>query len=71
MEDKEVDVEDWTDEGFFSIQKSTVTLRHYSSIHEEFIPEVVPAVKCEREDLGEDSGDDETETSPGSSVEFR
>ena len=37
-------------------------LRHYSSIHKEFIPEVVPAVIGNREVFGEE--DDKPKTSP-------
>ena len=69
-EDKEVDVEDWTDEGFFGVQKSSVVWRHYSSVHEEFITVEVPAVVGRREDVGGDDGEDGNEdmdTSPGSS----
>ena len=63
----EVDVEDWTDEGFFSIQKSAIILRHYLCMHEEFIPKVVPVVVHDRKDFSEDSRDDEPKISPGSS----
>ena len=69
--DKEVDVEDWTDEGFFGVQKSGVISRHYSSVHEEFIPVEVPAVIGNREDAGGEDGYEDVNTSPGSSgVQF-
>ena len=69
-EDKKVDVEDWTDEGFFGVQKSSVVWRHYLLVHEEFIPVEVPAVVRKRENVGCEDGEDgneDVDTSPGSS----
>ena len=66
-EDKEVNVEDWTDEGFFGVQKSAVVSWHYSSVHEEFIPVEVPTVVGNREDVSGEDGNEDVNTSPGSS----
>ena len=65
--DKVVDVEDWMDEGFFAVQKSTVVLRNYLSVHEEFIPVEVPAVIGNRKDVGDEGRNEDVNTSPGSS----